>query len=496
MKTKNPSAPAAPPDISIENIQTLLGNSGDIVARQTYVGQQDDIPVGILFIDGLVNGKNVDDDILKPLIQEQVFKQATTQAQVLNAAFKGEIYHYSVKMVTDITKCITEVLEGAAALIFEDEKTALVFSVKGFEKRSITEPSGENIVKGAKDSLVENIRVNTATIRTKIKNQNLRFVQKTVGKQTQTAVSIVYLEGVLNPAILAEVEKRIDAINHDGVVGASSIEEYLVDKKMSLFPQVDFTERADKLCANIVEGYAGILIDGMPFAYIAPATLPSIMQAPEDYALNYLFASVIRIMRYISLLLTLILPAYYVSISTFHMEMIPSSLAIAIINSKQEVPFPPFIEVLFMLFAFELLIEAGVRMPKTFGQAVSIVGAIVVGQAAVSAKFLSPAVIVVISLVGIAGFAIPNYDMSNTVRVLRFLLILCAAIAGLVGMTLGIIAIIFYMATLKTFGVAYLSPLVGSDGHNVYKDTIIRMPLAKMKVRPGYLKPENIKRRG
>lgn len=481
--------------LTIESIKNQVGESDDIVFKDILIGENSNILMHLGFVDGLINGKNFDDDILKPLIQEPSLAGASSETALFEAAANGTIYHNTAQIRDSLDECIEDMLSGSVILVFNSLQKAITFEIKGFQSRSISEPSSENVIKGSKDSFVEIIRTNTATIRNKIKTQNLRIKQSKIGWQTYTTVAVVYIEGIANRDVIDEVQKRIDSIQDDGALSAAAIEEYIVDKKFSLFPQADYTERPDKLCANLLEGRVAILIDGLPIVYMVPTTFPMIMQAAEDYAYNYFFASAIRIIRYLSLLITLLVPAYYIAVASFHIDMIPSSLAISIIKSKADVPFPTFAEVTFMLLAFELLIEAGIRMPKTFGATMSILGALVVGQAAVSAKFISPAVLVVIALSGIAGFAIPNHDLSNTVRILRFVLIISASIAGLVGVMLCLIGILCYMSTLESYGVSYLSPVVGTGNQEMYGDTIFRLPLSQLKFRPKELQSLNKRRK-
>lgn len=235
--------------------------------------------------------------------------------------------------------------------------------------------------------------------------------------------------------------------------------------------------------SNITEGKIAVIIDGLPIVYILPSVFPMFFQAPEDYSVNFGVATIIRLLRYCSAFLSLLLPAFYVSISTFHQEMIPIDLAISIIQSKQGEPFPAVIEVIFMLLAFEILIEASVRLPKTIGQTISIIGGLIIGQAAVSAKFVSPAVVVVIAIAGVTGFLIPNQDFANAIRICRFIIVLFASIAGLYGLSLGLIAVIYYMCTIESFGVPYFTPITSNDGKNILKDTVFRLPLLDMRKR-------------
>lgn len=480
--------------LTSENIKNQIGDSSDIIIRTLFVNGNKDLLVTLIFVDGLINSKNVDDDVLKPLLQEGILSQSGSEKEIIERISNGALYHSAVKVRSKIDECIEDILDGSAALIFDKVQRAATFDIKGFEKRAISEPSGENIIKGAKDAFVEAIRVNTSLVRRKIKTQNLRIYETKVGVQTLTSIAVVYIEGLTNKNLLKEVLKRLDSINIDGALTAASIEEYIIDNKWSIFPQVMYTERSDKFCESILYGRAGLIIDGLPIAYIVPVVFSMFLQAPEDYANNYIVASIIRIIRYGSYVATLVIPGFYISITTFHQEMIPTDLAMSIIKSKSGVPFPIFVEVLFMLIAFELLIEAGLRLPKTIGQAVSVIGAVVVGQAAVTAKLLSPAVIIVIALTGIAGFTMPNQDFSNSVRFWRLILVICSVIAGLFGLSIGLLVMGYMLSKMESFGVPYLSPFAANEGRELLQDSILRFPLFTMKKRPMNLKTTNKKR--
>ncbi len=481
-------------EVTTENIKNILSDSNDINYQVHYINGRSDLPVTVVFIDGLVDIKMVNDDVLKPLTQEKVLEKVNDFKSIIDLIEHGTTYHASRKLRTKLGDTLADILEGAVALVFDQEKKAITFDIKGFDKRSITEPTNESALKGAKDSFIEVLRVNTSLVRRKMHTPYLRIKEIIVGKQTRTIVAVIYIENLTNKKIVEEVIKRVSKIDVDGATTAGSIEEYIIDNRSTVFPQVFNTERTDKFCHNILEGRVGLIVDGLPTAYIIPATISTFFQAPEDYAQNYIIGSLLRSLRYINALITLLLPGFYISITTFHQEMIPTLLAITIIRSKAEVPFPTSTSVLFMLFAFEVLIEAGFRLPKTIGQTISIIGALVVGQAAVQAKIISPVVVIIIALTGMAGFTMPNQDFSNALRVFRLLFVACATIAGLYGLTIGFLLLVYHLNTIETFGVPYFSPFVANDGRDIARDTIIRVPLRFMKKRPSDLKTTNKKR--
>ena len=483
-------------EVTFANIKRILSDSDDINYQIHYINNRPDLSVTLIYVDGMVDTKIVNEDILKPLTQEKAFMEAKNAKDIIEFIENGAIYHSSRKKRLTLKETLEDILKGSAALVFDSEKTAVTFEVIGYEKRAVTEPVAENAVKGSKDSFIEVLRVNTSLVRRKITSPYLRIKEVFAGKHTRTAIAVIYIENITNKKIVNEVFKRLNSTNVDGVISAGYIEEYIKDRKRTIFPLMLNTERTDKFCQYLLEGRIGLIIDGLPNAYILPATFNIFFQAPEDYSQHFVISSFLRCLRYICAVISLTLPGFYIALTTFHQEMIPTLLAYTIVKSKQNVPFPTSTSVLFMQVAFEILLEAGLRLPKYIGQAISIIGALVVGQAAVQANLISPLVVIIIALTGMTGFTIPNQDFSNSMRIVRFVLILFSTIAGLYGLSIGLVLIIYHLNTLDTFGVPYLSPFVASEGKGIAKDTIIRMPLFLMKKRPVNLKVTDKKSKG
>lgn len=476
--------------LTTSHIKDVLGDSDDVVFSYFHIGVGGKVNMTLFYIDGMVDTKLINDFILKPLLTLKQFTDLRKSKDIVKQIEEGRLYFASHKVVNMMDDCISEVIMGNVAIIFDDINTAITFDVKGYDKRSITEPSGENVLKGAKDTFIEVLRTNTAQIRRKISTPNLRIKQLVVGKQTITDIAIIYIEGLTNKDLVDKVINRISSLDIDEVVSIDYIEEYIVDNKTTAFPLIASTERTDKFCANIISGRIGVVIDGLSVGLIIPGVLNQFLQAPEDYSQNFIVSSVIRIMRFGLMFLTLNLPGLYISLVTFHQEMIPTDLALAIAASKEGVPFPVCVEVILMLMAFEILIESGIRLPRTIGNAVSILGALVVGEAAVTAKLVSPGVVIVVALAGIATFTMPNQDLSNALRLWRFLLAIFSSIAGLVGLSIGNLLLLFHLCTIETFGIPYLIPFVSHEGKE-YADTIFRLPLYLNKYRPDELKVQN-----
>ncbi len=480
-------------ELTVKNIKGLLSINSDVKFRQIYINGDRDLTIHFIYIEGFIDINYISNYVLKPLMQEKEFKQAKNLKEVAMHIDNGRLYSISQKKVYDINEAINLLISGTTLIVIDSERVAFSINAKNLEKRAITEPTGENVIKGAKDAFVETLKVNTSICRRKIKSHNLTIEEIKVGEQSRTSIAVIYMNNIANKSLIDEVKKRLNSIDIDRVITSFCIEESIADDQHTAFPQILYTERPDKFCENIIEGRIGILIDGLPISFIAPGVLLQYMQAPEDYSQNYIISSFIVFMRFSAMALTLVLPAFYTAITSFHHEMIPTDLISSIASAKEGVPFPMFLEVIMILIAFEVLVEAGLRFPKTIGHAVSIVGALVVGQSAVEAKLLSPTTVVVIAITAISSFTMPNQDFSNALRLWRFILVICSSIIGIFGLVSGLIFLLYHLCRLESFGVPYLSPFVKTEVKQLY-DTILRFPLNKQRKRPMELRTINQRR--
>ncbi|MDR0671270.1 MAG: spore germination protein [Oscillospiraceae bacterium] len=498
LRTKVPYHPRRTPHLTEpptpEGLTNAFGGSADLQRREVRVGGGRGFRVTVLSLDGLTNGRWISEEILRPLSTHPRLRRCRRRAALLAQLQNGGVHSAVCRIRTTADEVAGDLVAGACAVFVEGAGTVATFEAKAFPTRGVSEPTGENVLKGAKDGLVESLRVNTALVRRHIKTPDLRCRETVTGRQTRTTLSLLYLEGLTNPALVRELARRVDAIDVDGVLMACDVEEYIADNRYTLFPQVLSTERADRLCRGLLAGQVGLLVDGLPFAYLLPVTFAQLMKAPDDYAHNYLAASLITVFRHIAFALTLTLPGLYLAVVTFHVEILPPQLAAAIIATKRLIPFSSLIEVVTMLVIFELLIEAGLRLPKAVGQTVSIVGGLVIGEAAVAAGIASPDVIIVIALTGICGFVMPNYDFSLATRCFRFLFVLGGRAAGLPGLSIVSLFLIHHMAGLSSFGVPYLT----SFALGCHRDAIVRAlrpPLWLIKERARALNPRNRRNR-
>ena len=461
---------------NIKFLQSIYSDCSDVTFRHfTIFGKTRAL---LIYIDGLSNIEEIDKSVLSPLM-ELTDKHFLT----LNELLERKLPVSSIKKISTVTEVIEQISSGNPVILIDHQATGFSVGLAKWEKRSVEEPMAESVVRGPRDGFTETLTVNTSLLRRKIKSPGLKMKSIKIGRQSKTKVNIAYIENLADPTLIEEVMNRLERIDIDAVLESGYIEEYIEDYPFSPFPQVLNTERPDVVIANLLEGRVAILVDGTPFAMIVPITLYSLLQSAEDYYQRFMIGTLIRWLRYGFLLIALLLPSVYVAILTFHQEMVPTTLLLSIAKSREEIPFPALIEVLLMEITFEALREAGIRLPKQVGAAVSIVGALVIGQAAVSAGLVSAPMVMVVAVTGIASFTIPRYTSAIAIRMLRFPIILLAGTLGLLGIMLGIIAIIVHLSTIRSFGVPYLSPL-GPLKKNELKDVLIRAPWWAMKSRP------------
>jgi spore germination protein KA len=481
-------------ELNSENVKSLIDKSSDVGKREIYIAGDKRFKATIFFIDGLIRGDEVGETIIKPLVNDYVLNQAKTEKEIIELIEKGAVYFPFQNKREDINLVINDILSGQTAIVFDNENIAITFDTKGFAARNISEPTSENVYKGSKDVFVETIRTNTATVRRKIRSKDLIINEIYIGKRSLTPVAIVYIESIANQMLVDELKRRLENINEDAALTTSSVEEYIIDKKYSFFPQVLNTERPDKFGSYIIEGGVGLIIDGIPFCFIVPATLNQVLQAPEDYSNNYIISSFIRIIRYIGMIIGITLPALYISVVSFNQVLLPPDLALSVKAAKLDVPFNSFMEIIIMLIAFEMLQEAGIRLPKTIGQTISIVGALIIGQAATEAKIVSPVVVIVIAFTAIADFTMPNQDFRFALRACRFILVILSSLFGLVGLMIGVLLILYQLSRIESYGVPYLYPYVGSYKAEL-EDSLFRYPQFLNRKRPrGFKTKDKVKR--
>lgn len=522
---------------NLDYIRMKLGNSSDIVIRELRVGGDGEQRVAVIYTDGMADQATITDFIMESLLGDsQVLRgnksktktdssgadktkegqgdpdqmdSSSTAAEGSTASSNSscsdatkdliKLLQERVLAVGDIqtVSCLDDVLQevlcGNTVLLLDGYTTGLAASTQGWKDRGVTEATTEPSVRGSREAFSETLRTNTSLIRRRIKHQNLRVETKPFGRLTQTNVAIMFIQDLADDKVVQEVRDRLSRIDIDGILESGYIEELIQDKTFTPFPTVYNSERPDVIAAELLEGKIAILVDGTPSVLVVPALFVSFLHAAEDYFFRSDISSLVRILRYIGIFIALLGPLLYVAITTFHQEMLPTQLLISLAAQREGIPFPAVLEAIMMEILFELLREAGIRMPRMIGPAVSVVGTLVIGQAAVDAGIVSAAMVIVVSTTAICSFVFPAYSMSNAFRMLRFPLMLLAASFGLFGVCIGLIAIVLHLCSLRSFGVPYMSPLAPMIIKD-QKDTIFRFPQWAMRTRPSFMSPNNQKR--
>lgn len=468
-----------------KTLQSLFSDSSDLVMRKWKIfGIKDCL---IIFIDGLVDTNHVDDALLKSLMDDgsNPSVPSASPPQLVKNIEERLITVSQTKIVASFNEVSLHVLKGDAVLLIDKEKEGIALSMKKFDKRSISEPATETLVRGPRESFIENLRTNTSLIRRRVRSTSLKMESLSIGTLTKTDIVIAYIQRIAPDEVVQEVRDRLSRIEIDGILESNYIEEFTKDHKFSPFPTLQVTERPDTVVASLLEGRITILIDGTPMALIAPMTFWSAFLTAEDYYDGYLIATMIRWLRLIFLGVALLLPSLYVAITTFHQEMIPTSLALSVATSREGIPFPALVEGLIMEITFEALREAGVRLPRNVGQAISIVGALVIGQSAVQAGIVSAPMVIIVGMTGIASFIVPKINFSEAIRMLRFPMMIAAGTFGLYGIGAALIAILIHVINMQSFGVPYFTPIAPFNWNGL-KDVFIRAPWWEMKKRPRF----------
>lgn len=487
---KNRDSEHTPIDLHLQDfkdkIQQTFVNSADLFIEEMKVVDQRGL---LIYLSTMTDSVVVTEKVVNPLLSIEE-KQATVYSQEDWEEIGHELFSGTQHTFIECEKeVVTSILQGYAILYLEGMTRVLSLRVHHVEYRSLEEPSTQTVVRGPKDGFTENLDTNLSLIRRRIKNSSLCFEAHTLGSETATNVHIAYLDGVANKKIVEEVRSRLMSIKTHAVFESSNIEEFIVDKTFTPFPLIYNTERPDCVSAHLIEGKVAIFIDGSPFVLTMPSTFAEFLSSTEDYYQPFMMGSFIRLIRYLSFLVTLLFPAVYVAIITFHHDMIPTTLLISVMAQREAVPFPAVVEALIMEITFEILREAGVRMPRAVGGTISIVGGLVIGQAAVEAGVVSQFMVIVVALTAMASFVTPVHTFAIASRLLRFIYIILGGALGLYGILLGLIILVGHLTSLRSFGIPYMvpfAPFVLSE----HKDVWVRFPMWAMKKRAPSLKTE------
>ncbi len=472
-------------------LKEILKDTDDIIYRTIECGKKQKIKMCLIYVDGMTTKEAVSQFAIETLMEFfdlNNFEKNTTQ-ELDRIASLTSIATSEISSVDNISTAVNKILSGETMLFIDGSTKAIMISSRGWPMRSISEPVAETLLRGPRDGFNETLKVNITLIRRRIKDPKLKVKYMQVGTKSKTDVAIMYLEDRVNRQVLEELQKRLSKINIEAVLESSYIEELIEDDNYSPFPQVENTQRPDAAASAIYEGRVVIGVDNTPQVLMVPAIMTVFMQSSEDYYERWLSACMIRIVRYLALPITILLPALYVAITTFHPNMLPTGLALYVAASRAKVPFPAWFEASLIEITMELIREAGMRIVGPIGSTIGIVGGLVIGQAAVEAGLISPLVIIIVALTTISSFAIPSYNFSTSLRMLRFVFIILAATLGLFGVSLGICILLTHLCALKSMGVPYMTPFSSFvENKPDLMDTIIRHRIKNMVHKPEYLR--------
>lgn len=495
-------------NVNLEYMKTkynLLINSDVILRQFTINARGKQYNAFLVYIDGMVDSEIMDKFILEPLMlrnksnlyegnQSKVISEAVANNITVRKVKKFDLSNYlmgclmpqnAVKEVTDFDTVSSGINSGNCALFVDTLNLAFDIEVKGFKQRSVDSPHNEIVIKGPHEAFVENIRTNTSLIRRIVNNENLVIENLEVGKITKTKCAVCYMKNITNSDLVNEVKYRLNNLEIDSLLSAGELEQLLVESNALGIPEMLSTERPDKTAKYLLKGRVIVIVNGTPYGIIMPAILIDFLTSPEDSNLKVNFANFLRMLRFLAAFITLLLPGLYVAITSFHQEILPTGLLYSILSSRENVPFPIIVEILLMEISFELIREAGLRVPSAIGPTIGIVGALVLGQAAVSAGIVSPILIIIVAMTGIASFAIPDFSFGFHLRYFRFAFVLLGFMSGFLGIALGLFVYISFVCSLRSFGVSYTTPFAPTT--NSKGNSYLLNPIWKREYRPSFI---------
>jgi len=477
----------------MKNVYSIPENSDIILREFDVVINEKAYESFLLFYDGLADRKMINDNILHPLMLLSNIKIKDAEPDIGNYVGKHLITQNQLKITSEYSTVIDEINFGSCGVFINGIDKAYVADVKGWEHRNIERPNTEIVIKGPQEGFNEVLRINTALVRKIMKDENLIVEDIIIGKRSRTPCSLMYIKNIINDSLLKEIKRRLNSISIDYLINSGQLKQLIEENTYFPVPQVLDTEKPDRVAFMLSEGRAAVLIHGSPFALIMPVTITSFIHSSEDSHLNFPYVNFLRLLRLVAIIFTMLLPGLYLAIITYHHEMIPTDLLLAIEASREKVPFPSIVELLIMETAFELIREAGVRIPGPIGPTLGIIGALILGEAAVAASIVSPILIIVVAVTGIGSFAIPNFSFAFSFRLLKFAYIILGSLGGFHAISFGIFVHALILARSVSFGVPFLAPF-GPVTKGTFLDEITRAPIWKQEERPDFLNTKDKRR--
>lgn len=475
---------------SEELLRSLCEGCDDILLRKMRLGQGEGIDCLIVYIETAVSNMMLQDSMIGKMINSL---QASQPEEIYRELKENSLGISDAKDLMTMEEALAAMLAGNAIFFIDGFDRALKISSKGYPAMGVSKAESEKAMRGSREAFSESVKVNTALVRKRIRDTRLKVKEKMVGEASHTMTAVVYMEGVAYPSMVEKFQERLDSFVIDGFMDSGVIEQLTEDTWYSPFPQFQTTERPDRAAMAVLEGRVVFFSDNSPEAIILPATYNSLFQTSDDYFRHFGIVSFLRIIRYIAAFLAVSLPGLYIAVTNFQTQILPTNLIISLAEAREGVPFPGVLEVLLLELSFELLREAGVRMPGTIGNTIGIVGGLIIGQAAVSANLVSPIVVVIVALTALGSFSVPSEELSEAFRLLKYGMILLCSIFGILGLALGWMLVLIHLSGLKSFGIPYLMPFCGNDMNRRQdsKDSLIRMPLWMIKKRPVFARRDN-----
>ena len=479
-----------------ENMQLIdrrIKDCDDIKCRKMKLGQQEKVEACIYYVEVAVNNLTIEDSVIGKLLNDLWKMNPEEQYEYIKDNALGIT---DVKELSDINEVIMGIMIGDGVVLIDGYNKAVKIKSQGYPRMGVAETEMEKVMRGSKEGFSDSVKTNTALVRRRIRSDKLKVKEKIMGDISNTTVAIVYVDGVARDSVLKEINDRLSKINVEGLTDSGIIEQLTEESILSPFPQYQTTERPDKVAMEILNGRVGVFVDNTPVALLLPTSYGNFFQTADDYYNRFQIVSFERIIRYVAAIIAMTFPAFYLAVIIYHPEILPTNLIMTLQAARVNIPFPAFVEVLIMELSFELLREAGVRIPGPMGSTIGIVGGLIIGQAAVSAGVVSPIIVIVVAVTALASFAIPNDELSSAFRLLKYFAIVLAAFYGFFGIIMALLFVVGHLCRLKSFGFPYMMPYVAADVNNKrdLKDSVIRYPMKRLTWKSIYASHKN--RRG
>ena len=469
---------------NLANIKEHLALSSDFQTKEVLLGGDKNYKAAITYITSIVNQQYLQEEILKPLMLNIQFTQSEKiEENIESLAQQLPLPIGQTEFISSINKAIAEILEGKVVLFINHFAQAFVLDIRELATRNVSTPQVEATTRGPQEAFTENLEMNISLIRKRLRDNNLMIENFKLGTRTKLDLGLLYIDDIADKKTLEQIKNRINNIDIDGVIDTSYIGQFFQDNWKTPFPLSQNTERPDKAIHNLLEGKFVLILDGTPFVTIVPITFIQFFQTPEDYYDTFYISSFMRLLRLVATFITISFPSIYISLVSFHHELLPTDLALSIATTRQDVPFPSYLEALIMELSLELLRESGIRLPGAIGQTIGIVGGLILGEAAVNAGLVSPPMVIVVATTAISSFVIPDYEAAIPMRLLRFPLMILASFFSIYGIMIGWLLILIHLCSLESFNQPYFAPF-GPIKVSDLKDSIIRVPLRLMGQRP------------